>query len=80
MPNAEYVDLDTLYGQANMISIHVPLLKETKHMINESSIAKMQENVIIVKVWSIQTNGSSGISIMSQQQVTLILLVIKNIK
>ena len=48
VPNAEYVDLDTLYGQANMISIHVPLLKETKHMINQSSIAKMQDNVIIV--------------------------------
>ena len=48
VPNAEYVDLDTLYAEANVISIHVPLLPETKHLINETSIEKMRQDVILV--------------------------------
>jgi len=48
VPNAEYVDLDTLFSEANVISIHVPLLPETKHMINKETIAKMKKNMIIV--------------------------------
>jgi D-lactate dehydrogenase len=31
-----------------MISIHVPLLKETHHLINKDTIAKMMKNVIII--------------------------------
>ena len=31
-----------------MISIHVPLLKETRHLINQSAIEKMHNNVILV--------------------------------
>lgn len=48
IPNAEYVDLDTLFKEANVISIHVPLLPETKHMINKETIGKMKKNMIIV--------------------------------
>ena len=48
IPNAEYVSLDQLLSEANIISIHVPLLPETHHMINEETIAKMQKNVILV--------------------------------
>lgn len=48
IPNAEYVPMDQLLSQANIISIHVPLLPETHHMINTDSIGKMQDHVIIV--------------------------------
>ncbi len=48
IPNAEYVSLDELLTNSNMISIHVPLLPETHHMINKDTIAKMKKNVIIV--------------------------------
>lgn len=45
---AEYVDLDTLYAESDIISLHVPLTKTTHHMINRESIAKMKDQVIIV--------------------------------
>ena len=40
--NAEYVDLDFLLENSNIISIHVPLLKDTHHLINKASIDKMK--------------------------------------
>ena len=48
IPNAAYVSLDQLLTEANIISIHVPLLPQTHHMINAVSIAKMKPNVILV--------------------------------
>ena len=48
IPNAEYVDLEQLLSHSNVISIHVPLLKETHHMINESAISNMKQDVILV--------------------------------
>ena len=40
--------MDSVLGQSNVISIHVPLLPETHHLINESTIDKMMKDVIIV--------------------------------
>ena len=48
VPNAEYVDLNTLFQESHVISIHVPLLAETRHLINKESITKMKKNVILV--------------------------------
>eukprot|EP00918_Siedleckia_nematoides_P006414 GHVU01013901.1.p1 GENE.GHVU01013901.1~~GHVU01013901.1.p1 ORF type:complete len:261 (-),score=45.99 GHVU01013901.1:374-1120(-) len=48
VPNAEYVTLPELLGSSHAISIHVPLLPDTKHLINKENIAKMKDNVIIV--------------------------------
>lgn len=45
---AEYVDLDTLYARSDVISLHCPLFPETNGMINEQSIAKMKDGVIII--------------------------------
>lgn len=44
----EYVDLNTIYTQSDIISLHVPLFKETHHLINETSIAKMKPGVMII--------------------------------
>lgn len=46
--NAEYVSLEELFAEANIISIHVPLLKETHHLINKDTISKMKKNMIII--------------------------------
>ena len=51
IPNAEYVSLEELLTRSNIISIHVPLLPETHHMINKENIAKMPKNVIIVSTY-----------------------------
>jgi D-lactate dehydrogenase len=44
----EYVDLDTLYHESDIISLHCPLTKETFHLINETSIAKMKQGIMII--------------------------------
>ena len=40
--------LDSLYAQADVISLHVPATKESFHMINKDTIAKMKDNVVLV--------------------------------
>ena len=44
----EYVDLETLYKNSDIVSLHCPLTKETYHLINEASIAKMKQGVMII--------------------------------
>ena len=44
----EYVDLDTLYGTADLISLHCPLTGDNHHLINSESLAKMKDGVMIV--------------------------------
>ena len=45
---AEYTDLETLYRECDIITLHMPLLPSTRHMINRESIAKMKKGVILV--------------------------------
>ncbi len=44
----ELVDLDELYRRSDIITIHVPLLDETRNLINADAIAKMKDGVYIV--------------------------------
>lgn len=45
---AQYVDLDTLYAQSDIISLHCPLFPETAKMIDAASIAKMKDGAILI--------------------------------
>ena len=45
---AEYVSLDELLAQSDIISLHCPLTDENTHMINNGTIAKMKKGVIIL--------------------------------
>ncbi len=45
---AEYVDLDTLYANSDVISLHCNLTPENEQMINKDSIAKMKDGVMLV--------------------------------
>ena len=45
---AEYVDMDTLLGRSDVISLHCPLFPETTGVINRDSIRKMKDGVIIL--------------------------------
>lgn len=45
---ATYVDLETIYATCDIISLHMPLLPSTKHIINNETIAKMKDGVIII--------------------------------
>jgi D-lactate dehydrogenase len=44
----EYTTLDELYKQSDIISLHIPLSKETKHLINAETIGKMKDSVILI--------------------------------
>lgn len=44
----EYADLDTLYGESDIITLHCPLTPDNIHMINSGSIAKMKDGVMII--------------------------------
>jgi D-lactate dehydrogenase len=43
-----YTDLDTLYRESDIITLHCPLTPETHHLINADSIAKMKPGVMII--------------------------------
>jgi D-3-phosphoglycerate dehydrogenase len=42
------VELDELFATSDIISIHVPLTPQTRHLINKANIAKMKDQVIII--------------------------------
>lgn len=44
----EYTDLNTLYTEADVISLHCPLTKETHHIINKDSLSKMKKSVVLI--------------------------------
>lgn len=44
----KYVPLDELFAQSDIISLHCPLTEETDHIIDEKSIAKCRQGVIII--------------------------------
>ena len=43
-----YVDLDTLYAEADVISLHCPLTPQTKGMINRDALAKMKRSALLL--------------------------------
>ena len=45
---AEYVDLETLFTQSDIISLHCPLFPETEKIINAANIAKMKDGAMLV--------------------------------
>ncbi len=44
----EYVEMDQLLEQSDIISLHCPLTPETHHMINADTLAKMKPNVMLI--------------------------------
>lgn len=44
----EYVDLESLYQRADIISLHIPLKPETYHFVNEENLRKMKDGVILI--------------------------------
>ena len=43
-----YLPLEEVYQKADILTLHVPLLPETRHMINAQSLAKMKDGVMII--------------------------------
>ncbi|PHV71408.1 lactate dehydrogenase [Sporanaerobium hydrogeniformans] len=45
---ADYVDLETLYKECDLLSLHMDLNKDNYHLINKESLAKMKDQVVII--------------------------------
>ena len=43
-----YVDLDTLWAESDVVTLHAPLTPETQHLVDAKAIARMREGVMIV--------------------------------
>ncbi|MCC8162735.1 MAG: D-isomer specific 2-hydroxyacid dehydrogenase family protein [Lachnospiraceae bacterium] len=43
-----YTDLDTLYRESDIISVHLNLNEQTYHMIDSDAIARMKDGVILI--------------------------------
>ena len=56
---AEYVDLDTLFEQSDVIFLHCPLFPDTEGIISKENISKMKDGVIII-------NNSRGQLVVEQ--------------
>jgi D-lactate dehydrogenase len=44
----EYLSLDEVFQQSDILSLHCPLNASTKHIVNEKSIALMKDGVMII--------------------------------
>lgn len=44
----KYVSLDELYSESDIISLHCPLTEQTKHIIDNQSLLKMKDGVVII--------------------------------
>ncbi|MGQ9538854.1 MAG: glyoxylate reductase [Candidatus Bathycorpusculaceae bacterium] len=45
---AKRVDLDTLFKESDFVSIHVPLIKETYHLVNEEKLRLMKKTAYLI--------------------------------
>ena len=43
-----FVDIETIFKESDIISLHCPLNDKTSHIINENSLAQMKNNVMII--------------------------------
>ena len=48
IPAFDYVSLDDLLAQSDVISLHCPLTEQTKHILNADAFAKMKQGVFII--------------------------------
>lgn len=66
----EYVDLDTLYAESDVITLHCPLTPENHHMLNHESFSKMKDGVMIVNTSrGALLDATSAIEALKKQKI-----------
>jgi glyoxylate reductase len=48
LPGAENISLDRLLNTSDVVSLHVPLLPETRHLIDKKALARMKRSAYLV--------------------------------
>lgn len=67
---AEYVDLNTLFAQSDVISLHCPLTPENHHLLNETAFAKMKDGVMIINTSrGALIDSAAAINALKQQKI-----------
>jgi D-lactate dehydrogenase len=46
----KYADLDEVLAKSDILSVHIPLLATTHHLIDEEAVDKMKDNAILINV------------------------------
>jgi glyoxylate reductase len=46
--NAEFVDRDRLFRESDFITLHVPLLPDTRHLISKENLGKMKPSAFLI--------------------------------
>ncbi len=81
--NFTYTTLEKLFKTSHIISIHVPLLPTTKHLINKDTIKKMKKGVYIINTargaiidsealaWGLETEqiGGAGLDVLDDENL-----------
>lgn len=67
----EFTDLETLYAQSDIISLHCPLTPATHHIINRNSIEKMKKGVMLINTSrGALIDGAAVIEGLKQEQIS----------
>jgi len=80
--NFSWVNLDQALKQADILSLHVPLTKETKHLINKTNIKKMKKGSILINtcrgpvvesealLWALEENiiAGAGLDVLEEEE------------
>ena len=45
---AQYVPLEKLWAESDLLSLHCPLTPQTQHLINDNSLAQMKDGVMLI--------------------------------
>ncbi|HCG35247.1 MAG TPA: hydroxyacid dehydrogenase [Clostridiales bacterium] len=48
LEHVQYVDLDTLFQESHIVSLHCPLTDKTKHILNREAFQKMRNRVFVI--------------------------------
>ena len=63
LPGVELVDLDTLYRESDVVTLHVPLTGETRHLVGQAAFGKMKREALLI-------NTSRGAVVDEVQLIT----------
>lgn len=67
---AEYVDLKTLYGQSDVISLHCPMSPENHHLLDKAAFDQMKPGVMIINTSrGGLINSPAAIEALKQQRI-----------
>ena len=45
---AKYVDLDTLLSKSDIVTLHLPLLKDTRHILNSNNLNNIKKGAVLI--------------------------------